>query len=287
MGINDFSKLLENYAPNCVRKIPIHKFAGKRVAIDLNNLLYQQYHGAFKASDGENADNMAIIFLQKYFNKLIKNKVTPVCVCDSQADPSKDKILNERRGKRKKAEEMLKTCSDEDKKKLQIKAFHIDDVKLAMFVDEIKKMGITVIHANDVNIRTNDAEGICVTLCLNGYCNAIISTDTDVHVYGGEKQIIKIEKGNFVIRSLRLILQQLDMTFESFRDLCLMIGSDYSKLSGVGVCRGITYIKKHGRVRESDMDKMNYKDALEIFNSALVEYKFECLPQPSKVTSRE
>lgn len=75
-----------------------------------------------------------------------------------------------------------------------------------------------------------EAEGLCVSLVLQGVCDAVVTSDTDVMVYGVPYMISTYDHvaAKAVIVVLKDVLEGLGLTFESFRDMCIMLGCDYN-----------------------------------------------------------
>jgi 5'-3' exonuclease len=174
---------------------------------------------------------------------------------------------------------------------------------------------------------SGEAETECISLFYSGLVDYIVSEDTDVLAYHTPQmkninlKVITSFNTNeltFVQISKNKVLRTLNLSSESFRDFCIMCGTDYNKnIFRVGVekaykfileCKTIenvpldTSILNHKKVRSlfevkfnHDLTELNYckipdktfidKLALFGFNNSLkhfdVNYTFKALSEPS------
>ena len=118
MGIEGFSKFLADHAPSVYFEVPMDYFAGKRIAIDMNNLTFIMMTIAIKevvdtTNLAREKPDQALInskCLDRIMHRLeifLYYKIIPVCVFDGKPHPLKDY------GKKKRRE-----ASDKIKQKL-------------------------------------------------------------------------------------------------------------------------------------------------------------------------
>lgn len=74
-----------------------------------------------------------------------------------------------------------------------------------------------------------EAEGLCAAMCIEGRVDAVVSNDSDVLAYGCPYLISKWnEGGSCEIVVLEEVLKIMNITYESFRDMCIMLSCDYN-----------------------------------------------------------
>ena len=75
-----------------------------------------------------------------------------------------------------------------------------------------------------------EAEALCAGMCHLGLVDAVLTEDTDVLAYGAPFLLAKIDLSaqTVVAISHEALLQELGMTTEEFRDLCILLGCDYN-----------------------------------------------------------
>jgi len=75
-----------------------------------------------------------------------------------------------------------------------------------------------------------EAETLCSFLALAGTVDAVMTEDTDVLAYGTPNLLHKVDtnKGTCVSLKMTDILSSTSMTMETFRDMCIMCGTDYN-----------------------------------------------------------
>lgn len=122
-----------------------------------------------------------------------------------------------------------------------------------------------------------EAETDCVTLFYDNCIDYIVSEDTDVLAYfdpkNSEKELKVINNFNttdltFTQLSKNKILNNLNLTSESFRDFCIMCGTDYNKnIPRVGVETAYKFITKMQCIENVPLDTsiLNYKRVRKIF----------------------
>jgi len=120
-----------------------------------------------------------------------------------------------------------------------------------------------------------EAETDCVSLFCDGVVDYIVSEDTDVLAYFDPnltevKVITNIDttKMTFDYMSKSAILDSLDLTSESFRDFCIMCGTDYNdNIPRVGVETSYKFITKYDSLDNVPLDItiLNHERGRELF----------------------
>ena len=123
----------------------------------------------------------------------------------------------------------------------------------------------------------SEAETLCASLSLDGKVDAVITNDSDICAYGVKKFLYSINsfQENCIEIDLDQILLGLDLTFEQFRDFCIMCGCDYNtNIPGVGPVNAYKLIKKHGSIENIPMNVsvLNHVRCRELFS---LRYEFE------------
>lgn len=128
-------------------------------------------------------------------------------------------------------------------------------------IDNLKKLfdllGVSWIQS------TGEAETDCISLFYDGMVDYIVSEDTDVLAYFQPdeskdlKAITDINTSDltFVHVSKEKVLDSLNLTSESFRDFCIMCGTDYNKnVPRVGVETSYKLISKWDNIENVPID---------------------------------
>lgn len=285
-----------------------------RVAIDMNNVAFQMMAIAIKdivertnlaneEPDKSVIENLALDKILYRLEIFMYYGITPVCVFDGKPHPLKSHGKTKRKANSEKVKQKLANAKNQlySVDPLLRNQFLIDEYAKYLkqnievswdFMDQLKNIldsvGFPVFSAADFNLETKDAEGICASLCLGGnnYCFATASSDSDYHTYGGNLEFVDIyskrvnKEGQQVtmhfakVRALESILQQTGLPFNSFRDLCIMMGTDYNdNIPGVGPVRCWNAIKQYGSIENMGVNVMNqlgYSGVLKVFNSTMV-----------------
>ena len=314
MGILNFSKFLQKHAPNCCYEYPLEAFRGKRIAIDMHGLIFQMMFGATtdivertdiaqERPDVNAIERKTLDMILNRLEVLMYYGITPVCAFDGKSHPMKQRTHNKRKIEREKNRDKLLEA--------ETKLYSADPIfRTQILVNEYKKRyksrveprwefisqlkdvlissGFPVVSAQDFPIETKDAEGLCAALCMpgNDHCFAAVSEDSDFHVYGGNIELIEIYQKYVTkddvrstvyyakVRTLERILMESGLSFEQFRDLCIMMGTDYNpNIPNVGEVKTWNYITQYGSVAAlsmvMDVSPLCYPEVVKIYASPI------------------
>lgn len=280
MGINGLNKFLLKQCPSAFINLPMSYFKGKRIAIDSDNILRRLMSRAHKEIvDKTNVSVMEperddIIKKWVYHTKnfvldLIRYGITPIFVFDGKYIDEKSETQEKRRADKNKriaeAEDMKTKIMEIDelertpamvtelRKKMHHLGFLNSDEKEIM-IGILSAVGIPVLKAK------GEGEQLCAMLCIEGKVDAVYSRDTDLVVFGCPLTISepagyihnpktdRVEE-SFKCTLFKPILSELGMTYETFRDLCIMAGCDFNNnIPHLGVGKSYNILKECGSI---------------------------------------
>jgi 5'-3' exonuclease len=145
-------------------------------------------------------------------------------------------------------------------KKLQNQSIHIYPEDFALLRELCTIMNVPIVEA------PGEAEKKCVELCTGDSVYGVVTEDTDVLAYGTTVFIsnIKYHESKCTEIALIDILEGLDLTYDAFRDLCIMCGTDYNKnIPKIGPEKAYQLIKQYGSI---DMIGANTAHNIDILN---------------------
>ena len=134
-------------------------------------------------------------------------------------------------------------------------------------------------------LADTEAEIICANLCNKGLVNGCLSDDTDILPNNGLIFYTGYNINNeYLIKyDLKIILEELELKFDEFIDLCILCGCDYTvKIKNVGYVTALKLIKKYKNIEtilenikdikkheitEEFLSKFNYEKARIIFKN--------------------
>ena len=278
MGIKSLHKLLQKYAEGCYQTKHLSEYAFKKVAIDISLYLYK-----YKAISGDKWLESFIALI----NSLRKNDVHCIFIIDGQAPPEKLEEQKKRRDSRDKQREKIKLLEegieayetegtvspliDELCSKQMLSIFRPSaktiDISLAKEKLESMKSMLISITSDDIVIAKKlfdilnvpyvqapgEAECYGAHLCVDGKVDAVLSEDTDVLAYGAPIFLTKIDyiRDTVVEISYEKILEETEMTKETFTDLCIMCECDYnSNIYLIGPEKSYQFLKNFKRIEE-------------------------------------
>ena len=117
---------------------------------------------------------------------------------------------------------------------------------------------------------------MCANLALNGKVDGVLSDDTDVLAYGTKLFLtgINTTKNSCIEIQIDNILDQINFTYEQFRDLCIMCGTDYnSNIPKIGPESSYKLLTEHKSLENIEKNTkyntniLNYKRGRELFSN--------------------
>lgn len=229
MGIPSLNYFLRSEAHKGITNISIKHLHGKKIVIDTSIYLYK-----FKGDGGiiENMYIMCTLFKQ--------NNIIPIFIFDGKPPPEKDNTIKQRRKRKNIAENkynILKNRLDNPqtsheynkiKKQMQYlkkKFIRIKNREIKQLKKFLTAYGIVYLEAE------GEADILCAEMVLEGTAYACLSEDMDLFVYGCPYVLRHIHLYNqqIILYDLKKILNILQITLVEFRQLCVLVGTDYSK----------------------------------------------------------
>lgn len=264
MGIDGLPKLIKDIAgKKATKPYYLTSFRGMRVAVDASLMIYQTVI-ALRASgkDLKNKQGQLTSHIQGLFFKILnflEKGIIPIFVYDGAPPEIKKKTI-ELRNKRKEAAKATLSDLTDSEDELYIKKFRESFKPTKEDFEEsrilLDLMGIPYI------IAPGEADPVCAWLTLRNnddgkrYAKGVCSDDSDMLALGATylfKDMLRFMGGSkqaFVI-SLRKALNQMDLSFKQFQDMCVLLGCDYcDRIKGIGPKNAYKLIKAHGSLED-------------------------------------
>lgn len=302
MGINGLSAFLREKFGDIFTDVHISHYRFKKVAIDTSIFLYK-----YKRAVGNTGWLQLFIDLVLFFRK---NDVHVVFVYDGKALPDKKTEQEKRKIQILKLLETINTLifqleeykkagvvgdllRETNKKQplLQKRLLFptdenvIDIHFIEMEIEKKQRQAIQItpedFHMtrklfdamNVPYIRAEiEAETLCSWLCISGKVDAVVSEDTDILAYGAPVFLSKIETSTGLCKEIVFenVLENLELSKESFLDFCIMCGCDYnSNIPKVGCVGAYKLIKEHVSIdnlpEKYDKSILNHTRVRELF----------------------
>jgi len=226
MGIKNLNRfLLDHCSKKSIKKTHLKQFSNKTLVIDTSIYLYK-----FVCDETLLESMYLFISILKHYN------IKPIFVFDGKPPPEKKQLLIQRRIEKIEAEQKyneiqknMETMEDKEQ------AIHEMEYLRKQFIrikeDDILKVkelmnyyGVTYYDAN------GEADLLCIQLVKTGIAWGCISDDMDMFLYGCAKVIRHISLLNHtaIFYDTENILNDLNMTQETFCDIMVLSGTDYN-----------------------------------------------------------
>lgn len=210
------------------------------------------------------------IFQENYLNGflsqinfLLKNKIIPVFVFDGIPTAEKENLQEQRKEKYDKAK---KNIIEKELEILNMESFDSNVNEERKKLNKQKKNCIKITPEIVNNVKKlfkffglfayeydGEADLFLRYLFEQKLVDYVISEDMDLLTHGCERVITKFNTSSkpmelFVIKD---ILKDLEMNKESFIDLCIMLGCDYTGTPiGIGPVTAVKYVKKYKSIEK-------------------------------------
>ena len=191
MGIKCLNKYLNLNIYSGIKHISLGNLKNKTIAIDISIYLYEF-----------NIDNKLILNFTKMIETFKKYNITPIFVFDGPP-PKEKKIINN-----------IKTPSS------RITKCHTQEVKKLLDKYDIKYIK-----------SRGEGEKTCGKLVKNFNVDGCLTNDTDIFMYGVNKiyRNLDLKKNKVFEYTLSKILYELNITYDIFKIICILAGTDYNK----------------------------------------------------------
>lgn len=300
MGIKNLHKLFERYSPNIYKTVNLSLFAYKCIAIDISLYLFK-----YKTIFGD-------AWLTSFVNLVLclrKNDIHCIFIYDGKPPPEKElekekrqqarDTLHDKMNNLKKSldvyhstgemDELLRTICEKPSHKL-LRSTFTKSYDISLGEQQLKKLQSQIVNITKEDIiltkelfdhltvpylqADGEAETLCSHLVLRGFVDGVLSEDTDVLAYGTQLFLTKINisSSTCVVLVIEDILDELEMSYKEFLDICIMCGNDYNKnIPKIGFVNSFNLIKEHGNIENIaintnlDTSILNYKRTRELF----------------------
>ena len=216
---------------NCigVRKCNLNEFSNKRIVVDASIYLYK-YKG----------QKMLIEGIVNLIGLFAEYNIRPVFVFDGKPKHAKENELIERKKNKECAWQQLKALQSQGQtdETLQMNSTRVSKSDICMVKYILTQLGILYIDA------LHEADEVCAMLMTNNQVDVCLSDDTDMYVFGCNTVIRELNPdGVGTVYNLDIILFSMNMDFQTFKQLCIISGTDYYK-SGKNLYYYINLYKK-------------------------------------------
>jgi 5'-3' exonuclease len=279
MTIKDLIKELRKRYPDVVRKeVLLSTFAGLKLGLDVFIWAYVYMYAARQEVlkhlenvlyEEPNPKILRCKWLEHYFNLIMAFIECGICIVPVFDGPpfrlkqstKEERLAKYEAGTQKVAELRSKLAAD------PTNGLIIEDLKTAMasqiFISEEDKnalremfyaMGLPVIEGK------YEGEAICARLARRGLVAGVVSNDGDTLAHGAKIMISNVKRGTLggkkprhtcTVILLSDVHHALRMDHATFRDFCILLGTDYSlRMKMCGFVNALKALKKEGTLEK-------------------------------------
>jgi flap endonuclease-1 len=305
MGIKGLNKFIKDNSDGAFFMMAISQLKGKKIAVDAYGWMFSNMvicrqkvinrtDVSINELDKFEITKEFLLTLTNFILKWINNSITPIFVFDGKNKPvEKNEVKEERYQKQKEKKEEIDAIYENMKTDILANpASLISDLRkklsnynpidrdiIETFKSFLDCIGIPWLLAE------GDAEQLCSSLCIEGKVAAVFSNDTDSLAHGAPLVINGISKGyhkDEVGKKITMLdcvrldksLKGLNMTYQTFLDLCIMCGCDFNNhtnMKGYAAIKAYQLLLPYGNIdkipksTKYDITCLNHKRCREIF----------------------
>jgi len=269
MGIRGLNTFIKKTCPECITVNQIEKYEGKIFAIDVSIFLYKFRYVS-------NINKLQNWHITGFINRILyyfNNNITPVFVFDGVPPPEKILTLQKRKNTKEKIIGKIELLKDYQNTNKDVSEAEKNEIE-----KEIEKLSTQVIHVtkkhvNDIKrlfdilnlkyfVAPDEAEKYCTFLYKHGIVDYIVSDDTDVLTFGGEKILRTSIKNNIIEYDYKILLDKLKYDHKKFVDFCILAGCDYLFfVNNLAINTVFTLFKKYDCIEDIiKLNKYNFSD---------------------------
>jgi hypothetical protein len=247
MGIRGLAGYLKTKIPQSRRNLTWSSWSGSSWAIDISCILYR----------ARSAGLDPITVVASLLSRMRAANITPIVVFDGKPSTMKNEVLDQRRDQRETAQKEIGALE------------HILDVSANMSQMEkaLTEKRISALKSHNPTVSSTDrdlvkqllygagvlfvaasgeADDLLGYLARSGTVHAVVSTDMDMLVRGVPFLIIPETPDTTVLTEIRTdtILNHLGLTYPSFVDACVLMGTDYTTFRTKPPMEAIACVKR-------------------------------------------
>ena len=230
MGIKLLNSFLRKTCPNALSTITFEELRGKSIAVDTLIYLYR-----FKSEKNliENFYTMLLLFRQYDINAYF--------VFDGSKTEEKQQELLDRKHEKNRIKEEISQL----KQKLTDETILEDSKKreIVKNIEELEKTCVSIRHTDIANIKRlielngypiinapYEADEYCGILCREKKVSGVLTEDMDLFAYGcfNVYRYMSLRKETMICYDIEKILSNLRIDFKTFREMCILSGTDYN-----------------------------------------------------------
>jgi flap endonuclease-1 len=259
MGIYKLMSLLNEKAPDCIRKANLELFSGRSVACDASMAMYQFLvvtqsfnQNGFSLGELTDKDGNKTGHLVGLFNRSIQfleNGIKPVWVFDGKPPTNKNGELARRKKIKEEAMDKMNEAQEEGNMEEALK----NKVKTISITRKMKEDAIQLLQlmGMPVIVAPCEAEAQCAELARSGKVYAVATEDMDALTFRTPVLLRGFNSKKEPITEINYdkMLEGLELNYEEFVDLCILCGCDYTEnIDGVGPATALKLIKDHKNI---------------------------------------
>lgn len=231
MGIRYLNKYFVEHCKKCIKLTHFNELYGKTIVVDISIYLYK-----YQMSDALIENIYLMLSLFKCHN------ITPIFIFDGKPPPEKKDVLNQRYQDKVTAEskcnelyKQLENVTTNNERECIIESIQVLKKKCVFLKrEDIKKVqSLITAYGYSYYVAAGEADELCALFVRYKKAWACLSEDMDMFVYGIPRVLryMSLLNNTVVLYDSYTILKTINISIQNFMELCIMSGSDYTKVN--------------------------------------------------------
>lgn len=228
MGIKNLMKLIQKYSPKSIKLKKISKYKNKIIGIDANLMIYKMIYAVRMNGYDIMKLDKSVTHIHTLLQKIIgfkKYNIYPIFVFDNVMPDIKSHTMKQRYEVAKKIKnKYINAKTEHEREKYYYMKSDITKYEFNDIIKLIEICGYPIIYAK------MEADAQLAYMLNNGFIDYILSDDMDLLVFGANsilKNFTVSDKKYIQEINLNDILNDLDITYDQFIEMSILMGCDY------------------------------------------------------------
>lgn len=264
MGISKLTKLISDFCDIETTSLTQVSNGFDEAAVDASIFLYRFLHNS-------NNDSQFVLNIIKFIIKLKELMLEPIFVLDGRSGKEKITTQNKRRQQKLNVKDKISSLQMDiqevtdvkiqneiklEIQKLMKKSITITKHHIELFKKTLTMLGITYIQCK------GEADPLCAALVKQGIAKFCLSNDNDLLAHGCNItcQNFRFSNNHVTVYQLKDILNHLNINYDQFVDLCIMLGTDYNRaIFGITPDIALECVQRYNNIETilNNLDKIN------------------------------
>lgn len=242
MGVKLLNTLLKNLITDGINLIDLQQLKNKRIVVDASIYMFR-----FAATDNLLGNFYLLCSVLRHYD------IHPLFIFDGpkRSDEKKETLIDRKKMKNTYKQEYadLSLIYKKNPSNKIKRALYTLKLKCSTFskADMINVKELLSNYGIMYRVAEGESDTLCAALVLENKAFACLTEDTDLFVYGCPRVLkyLSTENHNAMLYNLDKILESLKLTYDEFKEICYISGTDYNTSNTNTIFDNLKHFEKY------------------------------------------